>query len=158
MSTNLLKHRCYNGNKGRPGSHKDDKKKMPVSNLQRSFWFSLHSNSTKMFLFLSVQNWGKERHINTNAVKEGRYLTDLKGSKGIREDDTRLTRMCSFGASKPKVLNAGNMSSSWQSTQKPLPYNLYFTNQKFQVLTSAVHQLTQSISLWSCQRPERRKV
>lgn len=72
--------------KGRPGNHKEGKKKMQVSKLQRTFWFSLfHSDSTKMLLFLSMQNKEKERHIKTNAVKEGRYLIGLKGSKGVRE-------------------------------------------------------------------------
>lgn len=124
---------------------KDNKKKMQVSNLQRlETWFSLlHSDSMKLILFLSVQNTGRERHINTNAAKEGRYLMDLKDSKGVREHAIRLTRMCSFGVSVSKVLNAVN-SSSWQSIQKPMPYNLDFTNQKFQVLTMAVCHLMQS--------------
>lgn len=120
---------------------------MQVSNFQRSFWSSLtHSDSTKLLLFLSVQDRGKERHISTNAAEERMYLMDLNRSKQVREHAVRLTSMCSFGVSISKVLNTVN-SRSWQSIQKPLPYNLDFTNWKFQVLTIAVCQLMQSISL-----------
>lgn len=108
-----------------------------------SVFFTLTVRSCFSFCLCRIEE-GRER-INTNAAKEGRYLRDLKGSKGVKERAVRLTRMGSSGVSISKLLNAVN-SSSWQSIQKPLSYNLDFTNQKLQVLTITVCQLTQSIS------------
>lgn len=101
------------------------KMKMQVSNFWRSIFFSLlHSDHTKMILPLSLQNKGRERHINTNAVEEVRYLMYLKGSESVKEHSVRLTGNCSFRISISKILSAVN-NSSWQPIQKS--YNLDIT-------------------------------